>query len=91
MAYALNVADDIDSNLEPSTYTKVVSCDDSSKWMIAMQEEMESLQKNKTWELVKLPKGKKVVRCKWVFKKKEGTSSSEEPRFKARLVAKGYG
>ncbi|KAG8472722.1 hypothetical protein CXB51_034750 [Gossypium anomalum] len=33
---------------------------------------------------------KKTVRCKWVFKKKEGTSGVEEPRYKARLVAKGY-
>ncbi|KAG8472520.1 hypothetical protein CXB51_034364 [Gossypium anomalum] len=46
--------------------------------------------KNKTWDLVKLPKGKKTVRCKWVFKKKEGTPGVEEPKYKARLVAKGY-
>ncbi|KAG8477717.1 hypothetical protein CXB51_027597 [Gossypium anomalum] len=51
---------------------------------------MESLHKNKTWDLVKLPKGKKTVRCKWVFKKKEGTLGVEKPRYKARLVAKGY-
>ncbi|KAG8474442.1 hypothetical protein CXB51_034036 [Gossypium anomalum] len=44
----------------------------------------------RTWDLVKLPKGKKVVRCKWVFKKKEGTLGVEEPRYKARLVANGY-
>ena len=55
-----------------------------------MQEEMESLHKNRTWDLVKLPKGKKAIRCKWVFKKKEGTLGVEEPRYKARLVAKGY-
>ncbi|KAG8483801.1 hypothetical protein CXB51_022649 [Gossypium anomalum] len=53
-------------------------------------DEMESLHKNKTWDLVKLPKGKKTVRCKWVFKKKEGTSGVEEPRYKARFVVKGY-
>ncbi|KAG8480197.1 hypothetical protein CXB51_024909 [Gossypium anomalum] len=51
---------------------------------------MESLHKNKTWALVKLPKVKKTVRCKWVFKKKEGTLGVEEPKYKARLVAKGY-
>ncbi|KAG8486285.1 hypothetical protein CXB51_019701 [Gossypium anomalum] len=50
---------------------------------------MESLHKNKTWDLVKLPKGKKIVRCKWVFKKKEGTLGVEEPRYKTRFVAKG--
>ncbi|KAG8484888.1 hypothetical protein CXB51_021392 [Gossypium anomalum] len=90
VAYALNVAEDIDANQEPSNYSEAVSCEDSEKWMFAMQEEMESLHKNRTWDLVKLPKGKKTVRCKWVFKKKEGTPRVEEPRYKARLVAKGY-
>ncbi|KAG8472574.1 hypothetical protein CXB51_034372 [Gossypium anomalum] len=90
VAYALNVAEDIDANQEPSNYSEAISCEDSEKWMFAMQEEMESLHKNKTWDLVKLPKGKKTVRCKWVFKKKEGTPRVEEPKYKARLFAKGY-
>ncbi|KAG8491586.1 hypothetical protein CXB51_014658 [Gossypium anomalum] len=90
VAYALNVAKDIDANQEPSNYSEAVSCEDSEKWMFAMQEEMKSLHKNKTWDLVKLPKGKKTVCCKWVFKKKEGTPGFEKPRYKARLVAKGY-
>ena len=51
---------------------------------------MESLQKNGTWDLVKLPKGKKTVKCKWVYKMKEGTPGIEDPRYKAKLVAKGY-
>ena len=51
---------------------------------------MQSLEKNGTWELVHLPKQKKPVRCKWIFKRKEGLSPSEPPRFKARLVAKGF-
>ena len=33
---------------------------------------MESLHKNGTWDLVKLPKEKKVDCCKWVFKKRKG-------------------
>ncbi|KAG8474924.1 hypothetical protein CXB51_031638 [Gossypium anomalum] len=89
VAYALNVAEDIDSNQEPSNYSEAISCEDLEKWMFAMQEEMESLHKNKTWDLVKLLKGKKTVCCKWVFKKKEGTPGVKEPRYKARLVAKG--
>ena len=51
---------------------------------------MESLNKNKTWEYSELPKGKKLIGCKWVFRKKEVVSEKEEERFKARLVAKGY-
>ena len=55
-----------------------------------MLEEMESLQKNKTWELVKLPKRKKAIGCKWILHKKEALSEKESEKFKARLVAKGY-
>ena len=58
--------------------------------MEAMVKEMESLSKNKTWELTELPKRKKPIGCKWVFKKKEAVSEKEGERFKARLVAKGY-
>ncbi|KAG8474542.1 hypothetical protein CXB51_031315 [Gossypium anomalum] len=90
IAYVLNVAEDIDANRELSNYSEAISCEDSEKWMFAMQEEMESLHKNRTWDFVKLPKGKKVVRYKWVFKKKEGTPRVEEPRYKARLISKGY-
>ncbi|KAG8488139.1 hypothetical protein CXB51_018349 [Gossypium anomalum] len=57
VAYALNVAEDINVNQESSNYSKAISYEDSEKWMFAMQEEMESLHKNKTWDLVKLPKG----------------------------------
>ncbi|KAG8472527.1 hypothetical protein CXB51_034427 [Gossypium anomalum] len=48
VAYASNVAEDIDANQEPSNYSKAISCENSKKWMFAMQEEMESLHKNKT-------------------------------------------
>ncbi|XP_047259300.1 receptor kinase-like protein Xa21 [Capsicum annuum] len=43
---------------------------------------MESLHKNDTWDLVRLPKDKKIVRCKWVFKKKEGTLGVEYARYR---------
>jgi hypothetical protein len=55
-----------------------------------MQEEMQSLEKNVTWDGVRLPKQKTAVRCKWIFKRKKGLSPNEPPRFKARLVAKGF-
>jgi hypothetical protein len=37
-----------------------------------------------------LPKHKKVVRCKWIFKRKEGLSPKDPVRFKARLVVKSF-
>ena len=39
---------------------------------------------------MRLPKGKKYIHCKWVFKRKEGIPRVEEAGYKARLVAKGY-
>ena len=59
------------------------------KWRKAMNEEMEVLQKNATWELVPLPKGMKPIGCRWVFTVKLKLDGSID-RYKARLVAKGY-
>jgi hypothetical protein len=55
-----------------------------------MQEEKQSLEKNGTWDIVRLAAGKKAIRCKWIFKIKEGSSPSETSRFKTKLVAKGF-
>ncbi|WVZ61695.1 hypothetical protein U9M48_011528 [Paspalum notatum var. saurae] len=90
VAYALSVAEEIEGNSEPSNYSEAITSADCNNWVTAMQDEMESLDKNGTWDLVKLPIDKKPVRCKWIFKRKEGISPSEPARFKARLVAKGY-
>ncbi|XP_078444223.1 uncharacterized protein LOC144713503 [Wolffia australiana] len=58
-------------------------------WRRAMKEEMDSIGKNQTWELVNLPKGCKTIGLKWVFKLKKN-SQGEVVIHKARLVTKGY-
>ncbi|KAA3480450.1 copia LTR rider [Gossypium australe] len=68
---------------------EAIQASDSNKWLVAMEEEMESLHKNELWQLVKPPTGKKIVGSKWLFRNKEG-SSQDDIRYKARLVAKGY-
>ena len=40
------------------------------KWIEAMDDEINAIEKNKTWELVDLPEGKEVTGAKWVYKKK---------------------
>ncbi|GKD38446.1 putative ribonuclease H-like domain-containing protein, partial [Tanacetum coccineum] len=61
----------------------------SRKWKKAMEEEMEALTSNNTWEKCVLPPGKKTVGCRWVFTIKYKPDGTIE-RYKARLVAKGY-
>ncbi|PRQ41827.1 putative RNA-directed DNA polymerase [Rosa chinensis] len=62
---------------------------DDPKWRIAMNEEMEALQKNDTWEIAPLPQGKKTIGCRWIYTVKLKADGSID-RYKARLVAKGY-
>ena len=52
-----------------------------------MDEEYRSLMENDTWDLVPLPKGRKLVRRKWVYKTKYASDGSVEI-LKARLVSK---
>ena len=37
------------------------------KWKVAMNEDMKSLQKNETWELVECPPRKKPIGCRWIY------------------------
>ncbi|RVW68568.1 Retrovirus-related Pol polyprotein from transposon RE1 [Vitis vinifera] len=59
------------------------------KWKEAVMEKIRALEKNGTWEVMTLPRGKKPVGCKWVFKVKYKVDGTVE-RYKARLVAKGF-
>ena len=59
------------------------------KWQKAMQEEINSIEKNNTWELVDRPEGHKPIGVKWVYKTKVNEDGKVQ-KYKARLVAKGY-
>ncbi|KAH9789507.1 Integrase catalytic domain-containing protein [Citrus sinensis] len=74
---------------EPSTFHEALESSDIALWMTVMQEEIKALHKNKTWELVPLPRGRKAIGNKWVYKiKRDGNDQVE--RYRARLVVKGY-
>jgi len=54
-----------------------------------MNEEYRSLLANDTWDLVPFPKGRKLVRCKWVYRTKFGPDG-KVAKHKACLVAMGF-
>ena len=53
-----------------------------------MKEEMDSLLKNKTWDLCKFLTGKKVFQNKWVYSLREEEGGKKI--FKVKLVVKGF-
>ncbi|KAL0427371.1 UNVERIFIED_CONTAM: Retrovirus-related Pol polyprotein from transposon RE1 [Sesamum latifolium] len=59
------------------------------EWESAMKDEIVALEKNNTWSVVDLPKGKRAIGSKLVYKVKLNPDGSID-RYKARLVAKGY-
>ncbi|KAJ0683430.1 putative RNA-directed DNA polymerase [Helianthus annuus] len=76
----------LNKTVEPTCFSEAVK---DPRWVEAMNKEMEALYKNGTWVLVNLPKDRKAIGCKWIYKVKY-KSNGEIERFKARLVAKGF-
>jgi hypothetical protein len=62
---------------------------DRPHWVEAIKAEGKSLQLHGTWTLVELPKGKKALTARWIFKVKYDENGNVE-RYKARLVIRGY-
>ena len=56
-------------------------------WKEAINDEVESILQNHTWEVVDLPPGSKLLKYKWIFKKKMNANGSFD-KYKARLVIK---
>ena len=74
---------------EPETYQEAMSSENSHEWLCAMSEEMESLLKNETLELVDLSPEKKAIGSLWAFKINMKADGSIQC-FKAPLFAKGF-
>jgi hypothetical protein len=79
----------ISTNKDPKSIKEVVDLVEGKLWKDSMVEEMESLHKNETWDLVKLSNGINIVGSKWVFMNKMNVVGQVK-KFKDRLVAKGY-
>ncbi|PKA64489.1 Retrovirus-related Pol polyprotein from transposon TNT 1-94 [Apostasia shenzhenica] len=73
----------------------VAKVKDSIKWESAMQDEFDSLMKNRTWELSPLPNGKKALQNKWIYKIKEEVDGNKRKKVisteKLRLCSASVG
>ena len=54
-----------------------------------MQQEMDVVKQNRTWELADLPAGHRAITLKWVYKLKKDEAGAVI-KHKARLVARGF-
>ena len=70
------------SDGDPTTFKEAVK---SEKWRQAMDQEMQAIERNDTWELMALPSGGKTIGVKWVFKTKFN-ENGEVDKYKARLL-----
>jgi len=73
----------------PMTYNDVMKSSNEEYWIVAMQDEIDSLHKNNTWTLTELPPNRNAIGNKWVYKIKTD-KNGKISRFKARLVAQGF-
>jgi len=73
----------------PNYFQEACKVEHSKEWKKAMEEEMNSLLENKMWELVNLPKGRRALQNKWVYRIKHECDENKE-RYKVRLLVKGF-
>ena len=52
------------TDCNPISYEETTS---DERWIQAMNEEIQSIEKNNTWELTSFPVGKKPIGVKWVY------------------------
>lgn len=74
---------------EPQDYEDAIHSKYKDLWQTAMNDEMCSLNKNKTWQLVDPPKHRKIISNRWVFRIKK-LPDGKTDRYKARLVVRGF-
>ena len=63
---------------DPKSYKEATNCAQSKLWVEAMWEELNSMRKNKVWELVYLANNRKPIGCKWIFKRKLNVAGQVE-------------
>lgn len=71
---------------DPSCFEEAIV---ENRWREVKDQEIDSIERNETWELCSLPAGANTIGVKWIFKTKLN-ENGEIDKCKARLVSKGY-
>ena len=87
--YCLQTSIGLDGILTPSTRRQALATPQKELWLEAEQKEIQSITTKKVLQEAQLPRGKKLLRTKWVYKIKYGTEG-QLSSYKVRLVACGY-
>ena len=72
----------------PQTYEEAKNCENADEWSKAMDDEINSLIENQTFEVTEIPANKHVIKGKWVYTSK--LEADGQTKCKARYVAKGF-
>ena len=79
------------SNAEPISYENALSRSNAPQWIQAMNEEMDSIHQNGTWNLEDLAPGGKSIGVKWVFKIKRDALNKFQGALLQRDIPKWQG
>ena len=74
---------------DPRTHAEAMARPDAAEWEMACDAERRAFEHMGVYEIVPCPKGRKVVRSRWVFRIKRGPDGTVQ-KYKARVVAQGY-
>ena len=78
-----------DTSGDPTSWKEVMASTDKAKLVNVTEKEIESLHTNEVWDLVELPKDRKAVGSKWIYKSKRSGNGTVKSH-KAHLVAQGF-
>ena len=82
-------AEETDNGGAPTTYGEALRGPEGKQWQIAFDAKVKSLNDNKVYTVVDRPLKKKVVKAKWVLRRKL-LPGDKLDKLKARIVAKGF-
>ena len=70
MVLLTTALDTVETEIEPKTYNQALDSPEYEKWKVAMDQELDALYTQNTWDVVPKLTDRKIVGSRWVFKLK---------------------